>query len=62
MELSVLCDSKILLCVLDKNEKMMIYASDGMTIKEMQRDILSGDVHKEYFTNDEVIFIYLYLV
>jgi hypothetical protein len=57
MELSLLCEVKVLLCVVDKNEKLVVYCSDGMTSDIMQNSLCNDHIQKEYLTNDDVNFL-----
>ena len=52
MELSLLCESKLLLCVMDKNEKLTFYASDPETVRMMQEFLYDDNVQKEYYQNE----------
>jgi hypothetical protein len=54
MELSLLCEVKVMLCVMDKNERMIVYASDEDTANTMQSFILNDAVQKEFLSNSEV--------
>jgi len=63
MELSLLCDSKIFLCIVDKVEKLTIYSSENDINKflgtylqrinqnKIQKDILSNTDYNTLFTN-----------
>lgn len=54
MELSLLCEAKILLCVLDKNEKLTTYISDSETLKEFEEYFFNKNILKENFNNKDV--------
>jgi len=51
MELSLLCNAKVVLIVFDKNEKMLVYTSEKSTIEEMKDYFNCENCTKEYFTN-----------
>lgn len=53
MELSVLCEAKIFMCVLEK-DKMMIYSSDTATTPMMENYLTSTQIQKEYYSNVDV--------
>jgi len=64
MELSLLCESKIFLCIVDKVEKLTIYSSENDINKflgtylqkinqnKIQKDILSNNDYNTLFTNN----------
>lgn len=54
MELSLLCDAQVLLCVYDKNGKMMIYSSDSNTTGTIFQNFTKDNVIKENFSNTQV--------
>ena len=54
MELSLLCEVKVMLCVMDKNDRMIVYASDEDTANTMQSFILNDSVQKEFLSNSDV--------
>jgi len=54
MELSLLCEAKILLCVLDKNEKLTTYISDTESIKDFEEYHFNKNILKENFNNKDV--------
>ncbi len=54
MELSLLCEAKILLCVLDKNEKLTTYISDSETLKDFEEYFYNKNILKENFSNKDV--------
>lgn len=54
MELSLLCEAKILLCVLDKNEKLTTYISDSETLKDFEEYFFNRNILKENFNNKDV--------
>jgi hypothetical protein len=54
MELSLLCDVKVFLCIVDKNEKTMIFSSEK-NIKDLVNSfIVPFDKAREIFTHDDV--------
>jgi hypothetical protein len=55
MELSLLCEVKVMLCVMDKNDKMIVYASDEETALTMQSYMMNESVQKEFLMNPDVI-------
>lgn len=57
MELSLLCDIKVLLCVYDKNDKMLIYTSDDNTTSNIFQNFTDNKVIKENFDDKDVIII-----
>ena len=54
MELSLLFELKVLLCVLDKNDKLVTYYSDSHTPADVNNYLCNQNVMKEYFSNSEV--------
>jgi hypothetical protein len=61
MELSLLCDVKVMLCIVDKNEKVLIFSSETdvrnfaqryMTHPENARELYNHPDYKEIFEND----------
>jgi hypothetical protein len=54
IELSLLCEAKILLCVLDKNEKLTTYISDSDTLKDLEEYFFDKNIQKENFCNKDV--------
>lgn len=54
MELSLLCEVKVFLCIVDKNEKMMVFSSekDINDFKTTYIDQIS--TARELFTHDDV--------
>jgi len=54
MELSLLCEAKVLLCVLDKNEKLTTYISDSETLKDFEEFFFNENILKENFNNKDV--------
>jgi len=60
MELSLLCEAKILLCVLDKNEKLTTYISDSETLKDLEEYFFNKTIQKENFSNIDVIFSFYF--
>lgn len=59
MELSLLCEAKILLCVLDKNEKLTTYVSDSETLKDFEEYFFNKNILKENFNNKDVNLLYV---
>ena len=43
-----------MLCVMDKNDRMIVYASDEDTANTMQSFILNDSVQKEFLSNSDV--------
>jgi len=60
MELSLLCEAKILLCVLDKNEKLTTYVSDLNTLKELEEYFYNKKILKENFYNKDVDYFFIF--
>jgi hypothetical protein len=60
MELSLLCEAQILLCVLDKNEKLTTYISDSETLKDFEEFFFNKNILKENFNNKDVNKIIMY--
>jgi hypothetical protein len=54
MELSLLCEAKVLLCIIDKNEKLVVYSSDEGTGDIMKAGLCSDKIQKEYLHNNDV--------
>ena len=55
MELSLLCDANILLCVFDKNDdEILFYSSNDITTNAISEKIKST-LPKKFFTNNDVI-------
>ena len=57
MELSLLCEVKVLLCIVDKNKKLLVYCSDDAVSLSMQQSITNDNIQKEYLTNDDVFYL-----
>lgn len=55
MELGLLCDAQILLCVVEKTDKMTVYASDELTMGMMQEYLTNSNVPKEFLMNNDVL-------
>lgn len=54
MELALLCDVKVFLCIVDKNEKLMVLTSEG-SVNSFYDRYLSYNVNaKEVFTQKDV--------
>ena len=54
MELSLLCESKVFLCIVDKNDRMMIFSSES-DIAAFKQKYLDDHVNaREIFTHNEV--------
>ncbi len=54
MELSLLCDVKVFLCIVDKNEKMMIFSSES-NIESFKKNYLDNHPDaREIFTHAHV--------
>jgi hypothetical protein len=60
MELSLLCEVKVLLCIVDKNDKLVVYSSDGVTTSLMKNALNNENIQKEYLTNSDVNFFIFY--
>jgi hypothetical protein len=57
MELSLLCDVEVFLCIVDKNEKMMIFSSEN-DIKDFKNKYLDKYTDaRELYTLNDVIFL-----
>lgn len=61
MELSLLCDVRVMLCIVDKNEKVMIFSSETninnfiqtyLTHPEKAREVYNHPDYKEIFENE----------
>jgi len=54
MELSLLCDVKVFLCIVDKNEKMMIFSSES-NVESFKQNYLDNHPNaREIFTHAHV--------
>lgn len=58
MELGLLSDAQILLCVIEKTDKMTIYKSDEQTLSIMQDNLKNFNVPKEFLANDDVFIFF----
>ena len=61
MEIALLCEVKVMLCIVDKNEKTVIYSSEDL------KTMLARYVHKNIFTDnclksDNVSFLQLIIL
>lgn len=54
MELGLLCEAQIFLCVLGKTDKMTVYTSDNITMPMIQEYLNDPKVLKENLTNNDV--------
>ena len=54
MELSVLCESKVMLCVLEKNEKITLYMSENNSINDFKDYWQNKNIAKENLDNSNV--------
>jgi hypothetical protein len=54
MELSLLCDIKILMCLYDNNDRLLVYKTDEETNQLIAEKITSKDVFKENYTDADV--------
>jgi hypothetical protein len=54
MELSLLCGIKVLLTVVDKNNKIMIFSSDKNIKSFVDQNLKRPERAKELFSNDDV--------
>jgi hypothetical protein len=57
MELSLLCEVKVFLCIVDKNDRMMIFSSEEDLSKFKEKHLDKLLVAKEIFTPKEVKYI-----
>ena len=56
MELSLLCDVKVMLCVVDRTDKIMIYSSENNPMSIVNSYILNKKIpsrDKEFITNSD---------
>lgn len=60
MELSLLCGIKVLLTVVDKNNKIMIFSSDKNIKSFVDQNLKRPERAKELFSNDDVWYYFLY--
>jgi hypothetical protein len=56
MELSLLCDVKVFLCIVDKNHKKMIFSSDSKTEEFVNKNLKTPLEYNELFTHKDVNF------
>jgi MADS-box transcription factor len=54
MELGLLCDVKVFLCIVDKNDKSLLYSSDKDINKFINEYMLNPAKRKEIFTDQDV--------
>jgi hypothetical protein len=54
MELSLLCDVKVFLCIVDKNHKKMIFSSDSQTDGFVNKHLTTPLNYNELFTHKDV--------
>jgi len=54
MELSLLCGIKILLTIVDKNNKVMIFSSDQDVRSFTEENLTRPEEAKELFSNEDV--------
>lgn len=56
MELSVLCDTKVFVCIADSENKnkLTIYSSNGDSIDTLRKNLNSKEIEKEYFETSQV--------
>ncbi len=54
MELSILCGTKVFLCVYDKPNKMTFYTSDQETLNQFQSSLSDNGITKEYLFDADV--------
>jgi len=57
MELSLLCDVKVFLCIVDKNDKTMIFSSEKNIQDLVNTFIVPFHNSRELFTHDDVILL-----
>ena len=62
MELSILCDVEVLLYIYDKNEKLNIFKSNEETPIIIQKYFNDESRCKEYYTNSNVIIIFIQFI
>ena len=62
MELSLLCDVKVFLCIVDKNDKAMIFSSEKNIQDLVNTFIVPFDKSRELFTHDDVNYFYKFIV
>ena len=55
MELSLLCGIKILLTVVDRNNKVMIFSSDQDIQSFVEQYLMKPESAKELFSNEDVL-------
>jgi hypothetical protein len=54
MELALLCEVKVLMCIVDKNEKTTIYSSENNLSNFLSYYILNNQINKEIFWSKDV--------
>jgi hypothetical protein len=54
MELSLLCEVKVLLCVVDKHEKAMIFSSENNVSNFLQGFLTNINETKDLYTHEDV--------
>ena len=58
MELSLLCGVKVMLCVVDKNGRDVLYVSEnGNPESLVKKNVIKNIKNKTYVSNQNVIFI-----
>ena len=55
MELSLLCDVKVLMCIVDKNDKTTIYSSDPNLKKFVASYLLKHSLARDILFNNDVL-------
>ena len=55
MELSILCGTKVFLCVYDKPNKMTFYTTDQETLNQFQNSLSDSRVTKEFLFDNHVL-------
>jgi hypothetical protein len=56
MELAMLCDVKVFLCIIDKNHKKMIFSSEPKTEVFVNKYLTTPLEYNELFTHNDVLF------
>ena len=56
MELSILCGTKVMLCVLDKYEKLTFYTTDNQTLELFKNSLKDKNIEKDILTDSNVNF------
>ena len=59
MEIALLCEVKVMLCIVDKNEKVVLYSSEDL--KSMLTQYVHKNVAKDNYIRTENVFLFLTL-